>query len=176
VYGAVTLSSVDLGLMELGRQAARVLVDLIAGREVPQLLKITPRGLVVRQSTDVLVVARPELRVALQFIRENACRAITSSDVVEHVALSRSTLDRELQAATGRSIGAEIRRVRLTEAARLVRTTDLRMEQVARQAGFSSQQNLSRAYRLAFGTSPVADRSAQPRLDKVRDDERTRPN
>ncbi|WFE76669.1 LacI family DNA-binding transcriptional regulator [Roseinatronobacter sp. S2] len=62
IFAAATrppLTTIDMGLVELGRQAGLCLLDLIEGREVPPGLTHTPSQLVIRQScgADKTVIA-----------------------------------------------------------------------------------------------------------------------
>ena len=88
---------------------------LIRGESAPKeaVLLGHPRGLVRRQSTDVLAVEDEELEKALRYIREHACEGIRVSDVAAQTGHSPSTLECRIKAMLGRSIKSEIARVRL---------------------------------------------------------------
>lgn len=108
------LSSVQHDTMEIGRRAAEVLDWMMSGRaSVPKWSVISPKGVVQRRSTDVMNSPHPTVAEALRFIREKAGRPISVPQVARHVAVSRSTLDREFRRCLGRTTHEEIQRVRL---------------------------------------------------------------
>jgi transcriptional regulator GlxA family with amidase domain len=49
---------------------------------------------------------------------------------------------------------ADLRRVRLEEALRLVQATDLPLKAIARKVGMADEHTLSRAFSRHFGMSP----------------------
>src|SRR5581483_6120371 len=110
-----------------GWEAARLLGRLMRGRPVPDATFLPPEGVVTRQSSDVVAVGDERLAAALRHIRERACEGISVDDVLRAAPVSRSTLERGLRALLGRSPHAEIRRVQLDRARRLLRETDLKL-------------------------------------------------
>ena len=124
------------------------------GRRVPTRTFLPPRGVVTRQSTDIVAVEDPEAAAALRYIRENACRPIDASDVAEFQSVSRSTLDRYLQAAIGQSATAAIMQVRLAQVKADLANTDFPLTTIASRAGFASVQHLANLFRDRVGITP----------------------
>ncbi len=62
------------------------------------------------------------------------------------------------RALLGRSPAAEIRRIRLEHARRLVAHGDLPLAEVARRCGFGHVESLTRAFRRAYRQTPAAYR------------------
>ena len=56
------------------------------------------------------------------------------------------------------SIGRHLRQLRLEQACGLLRLGPQRVSEVAEQCGFASIYSFSRAFRLAYGVSPLAYR------------------
>lgn len=77
--------------------------------------------------------------------------------------LSIRQLERLFRAHLGITPGAHDRRVRLDRARLLLRQTGLSVLEVAVACGFASASHFSRAYRAAFGHSPIRERTG-PRL------------
>ena len=75
--------------------------------------------------------------------------------MVKRVGVSSSTLKSHFKAATGRTVHAEIQRVRLERAKQLIADTDLPLKQVAVQAGFQYVQYLTRLFRKCVGQTPA---------------------
>ncbi len=148
------LSSVDVNAVTVGYQAAAALARRMKGQRVPARTMIPPRGVVTRQSTDIIAVNDPEASEALRFIREHACRPTTADDVAAHLAVSRSTLDRCLRSAVGQSAAAAILQVRLSRVKADLAETDLTLQAIAIRAGFASVQHLANLFRDRVGVTP----------------------
>jgi LacI family transcriptional regulator len=149
------LSSVNLDLEGIGYAAADLLDRLIAGEPAPDhTIEIPPRGVVMRRSTDMLATDDVEVASALRFIRDNACRGICVTDVVRHVLISRSSLERRFKAVLGRTPSVEIRRVQLDRAKELLTETSLTLAAVARRSGFESRNYFSEVFHKSIGVTP----------------------
>lgn len=116
------LTSVVLDTYRIGFEAAAVLDRMIQGeRQESSSIRIEPRGVEVRQSTDVVCVEEDSrVAAALRFIRLKACSGICVNDVACGVATSRRTLERRFAKLTGKSIQDEITRVRLSRIKQLL--------------------------------------------------------
>ena len=72
----------------------------------------------------MLIFDDPDTCSALRYIRDNALDGIEVEDVIRHVNVSRSSLERKLH-AVGHTPGHEIRRVRIRHAVKLLVETEL---------------------------------------------------
>jgi len=144
-----------------GLEAARLLDGLMSGRPAPAAaVVVAPKGLVARESTDVLAYDDPEVRRAVQFIRDQANSAGLSVDqVARRCSLSRRTLERRFRTILGRSVGDEIVATRMATAEELLLETTLPLREVARRCGFRSQGYFTRVVRRHFGRTPAVLRS-----------------
>ena len=152
----VPLSSIDTQLEVVGYRAAQQLDRLMRGeitREEPPVL-IAPKGIVNRQSTDVLAVSHPAVVEALQFIKRSFANAITLDDIGAHVGMSKRGMEKAFLKHLNRSPSAELRRVRLDHAKRMLTGTNEKVETVARECGYSNSSNLSFAFNKDTGMSP----------------------
>ncbi len=149
-----SLSSVDVNASAVGYEAAASLSRLMRGRRVPARMFLPPRAVVTRQSTDIVAVESPEASAALRLIRERGCDGLTADDVAAALAVSRSTLDRMLNAAVGQSATSAIMQVRLARVKADLVETDLPMKSIARRAGFTSVQHLANLFRSRTGLTP----------------------
>jgi LacI family transcriptional regulator len=150
------LSSIEQGARRMGYQAAALLDRLMDGRRSPRVRYVVePEGVVARRSTDILALEDPDVLTAVRFIRSRACERIQVSDVAERTGLSRSTLKNRFKAAMGRSVHAEIQRVRIERAKQLIADTDLPLKQVALQAGFQYIPYMTRLFRRCVGQTPA---------------------
>jgi len=146
------LTSIDVCPQQIGYEAAALLDRMMAGKPAPrQPVLIRPRGVVTRQSTDVLATQDPKVVQAVAFIRDHACRPIRVADVLDHVRLSRAALEPRLKAVLGHTIHAEMQRVQLATVKSLLTESDLPLKQIARRCGFRYTQYMARAFRRATG-------------------------
>ncbi len=153
------LASVELGAERIGYAAAGMLAALLAGRQPKdRRVRVEPVGVVARASAETIVVADELVRDALRFIRQRATDGIGVEDVIAELGVSRRWLEVRFRRATGGSPAAEIRRVRIERAKRLLAETDVRIPEVAGAAGFHDAKLLIGVFRRTVGTTPTAYR------------------
>ena len=149
------LSSISTERFEIGREAARVLDELLLGTPpAGQLQKFCPRMVTERESTSTYVCEDADIAIAIAYIRQEALNGITIGDVVRKVNLSRRTLERRFAQIVGHSPGEEIRRVRIDAVKRGIEQNDQHLADLAAQCGYSCVSALSHSFRLATGMSP----------------------
>ncbi|MEM9367502.1 MAG: DNA-binding transcriptional regulator [Planctomycetota bacterium] len=149
------LSSVVPNAERVGFEAAVMLSKLMNGGPSPDdPLIIPPVDIITRLSTDVVAIDHAEVAAALAYIRENACRGLTVDKVLENVAVSRSTLERQLRKHLGRTPQQEIRNVQLRRVRELLVTTDLSAEQIAYRAGFDHPEYMHYVFKRVVGMTP----------------------
>ena len=150
------LSSVALNAEAGGYRVAALLDEMMQGRvRRKQSLVVEPLHVVVRRSTDIIALDDPDVVSALRFLHENAARPIGVDDVVRHVQLSRRSLEIRFQNAVGRTVHAEIQRVRLERAKQLLTETDLPIPKVAEATGYGSASYLGQVFRQSLGITPA---------------------
>jgi LacI family transcriptional regulator len=161
------LTSMRLAGEQVGFEAAKLLDRLMKGGKAPKKATLVkPLGIVFRKSTDTVAIDDPLLSAAIRLIREKASEGLRVKDILKHIPLSRSTLERGFREVLGRSPTAEINRVRLGSARRLLIDTEMTLEQIARRTGYSSVQYFSHAFRSMFGCTPGSYRKGQGVSDK----------
>lgn len=149
------LSSVDPNGRRIGYLAAEVLARLMDGRTAGATpVRVEPKGVVVRRSSDLFAVEDPDVLAALSYIREHAADPIRVADVVLFVAVSRRGLERRFNRLLKRTIQDEIYRVRVARARELLARTDLAMAEVAEGAGFRRPERLSEVFKRVTGMAP----------------------
>jgi LacI family transcriptional regulator len=132
------LTSIDVNSSRIGYEAAGLLAKAMNGEGVPDepVLLGPPRGVAARQSTDMLSVEDEEVASAIRFIREHAADDLRVSEVLARAERSPSTLERRIKKILGRTIKAEITRIRLTRAKLLLCETELPISKIALRIGF----------------------------------------
>jgi LacI family transcriptional regulator, galactose operon repressor len=154
------LSSVALNAEHGGYRTAHLLDQLMQGKvAAPQRLIVEPTEVVMRRSTDVQPYNGREVGTALSFIHRHRARNITVGDVAAAVGVSRRNLEVKFRKTVGRTILAEIQRVRLDHAKRMLRETDLPIPQIAEGSGYNSASYLTQVFRKEIGVSPAKFRA-----------------
>ena len=154
-FSPVPLTSVDPDFYRIGYEAARALDVVLRGAAPPaEPVRIPPKGVIERNSsdypseTDALVVR------AARMIRAGACRGLTVDEIADKLPVSYWTLNRRFRAAFGRTLLEELIRLRLAEAARLLSTTRLPLAEIAEQVGYGNAKHLSTSFSKHMGMPP----------------------
>lgn len=156
------LSSIDLGFERIGHRAAQLLDALMDGAAAPaEPLLLPPVSLVVRRSSDALVVDDPLVAAALRHIDEHLHEDLAIDRVAAQVATSRRTLSRRFNETLGMTIHAAITRRRLDRVKRLLVETSDPLKSIAHAAGFSDAIHLCRVFRRVEGATPSDFRSVR---------------
>ncbi len=149
------LTSVRFDGAAVGFAAAELLARMMRGGAHPKGETLfPPKGIVVRGSSDEFVITDRLVAHAARIIRENACTGLNVDDLCRKLNASRSTLDRRMRAALGRTPKDEILRVRFREVERLLRETDLTIDTIAEQTGFAHSHYLQAAFKEVHGLTP----------------------
>jgi LacI family transcriptional regulator len=161
------LSSVIPDPERIGHEAALWLDRMIQGESPEAMeLEIPPLGIAVRQSTDVFAVPDPILANALRFIRERACEGLTVQDLLDHLCVSRSWLERNFRKLISRSPQAAIRLVQIKRCKELLHSTSLSLEKIAGLTGFEHPEYMSVVFKRETGETPGKFRSRQAASSK----------
>lgn len=153
------LTSIQPDTHALGYTAAHWLHLLMQGKELPyQSLLLPPVQIIERGSTDTIASDDKVLVNALRFIRNHAHEGIDAARVVQHVGLSRSTVEVRFRHILKRSIKAEITRARIARSAVLLRETEMNLDEVARACGFATAPHFLRLFKEHEGMTPGAYR------------------
>ncbi|MEZ6190935.1 MAG: substrate-binding domain-containing protein [Phycisphaerales bacterium] len=156
-------SSVHSPMKQVGFEAAQALDKLMNGGAIEEKsILFSPTTVITRRSTDITTTSDSTVSQALLFIRENADKPIQVEDVLDQVAISRRSLEHKFKALLNRTPLAEIHRVHVEQAKRLLTETELPISVVAERSGFSSTSQMNMVFRRNTGKSPREFRR-QPR-------------
>ena len=159
-FATPALTSVRFDGQTVGYKAAELLERLMSGKSVKQReTLIPPKGIIVRASSDELVINDRLVANAVRLIREDANKGLNVDNLCKRLNVSRSTLDRRMKSALNRSPKEEISRIRFREVERLLIETDLTMETIAELTGFTHSHYLQAAFRQIYGETPGRFRS-----------------
>lgn len=94
------------------------------------------------------------LELMMTFIRHHIAESLPVARVAKAAGCSETTAQRLFTGHTGQSMQEWIRYRRMREAGSLLRTTGMRVSEVARLVGYSDPLYFSRAFRKAYGVAP----------------------
>ncbi|HEY7428438.1 MAG TPA: DNA-binding transcriptional regulator [Gemmataceae bacterium] len=153
------MSSIRFDMERAGYLAASWLDRLMDGESAPsQPIWFPPQEVVARRSTNLYAFDDAALNRVLAFIGEHACEGIRVSDLLSVAQLSMNELERRFQRHLGRTPKAELLRVQMEQAKRLLCDTNLSLKNIARRAGFSNENYFSNAFHRECGVRPTAYR------------------
>ena len=161
LFSTPTITSVDPDATAIGRLAAQTLDELIRRGVTRSDLqpRFSPcRGVTQRASTDVFPIKPEWMGDALLFIRHHVADGISSADVCRHVGRSHTLVSANFKKLLKTTIQAEITRVQLQEAQRLLRA-GLPPAKVSDLTGFRSLTYFSTCFSKAFGLPPSSFRA-----------------
>ena len=159
MFSTPRLSSIDPDATAIGHVAAETLAKMLENGSAaanPPTVVVPPKGVMARESTNTYPNAPHWLADAASFIRDNAAKGISASDVFRHVGFSRTLVERSFQKCLSSTVQKSIAAARIEEAKRLLSSTSLPIKEVASLSGFSTLEYLSRAFAAATGLSPSA--------------------
>ena len=150
------LSSIARCFNKAGYEAAMTLTSLMSG-ESPKSHEITveTKGIVPKQSTDILATDNRIIVEAIHFIRSNVNKPLTVAQVADHLAIHPRVLFNLFKEYLGHTVFDEIKHARIDEIARLLLETDLTVTDIAYEMGFNTPDNFSRYFHQAKQMSPT---------------------
>jgi LacI family transcriptional regulator len=158
----VPLSSVDTNLCELGYAAAAQLGKLMDGEidnhEPPVTVPI--KSIINRRSTEAIAVRHPAVAKALELMRSEFSNGLELEAVYACSGITKRGLEKAFQRHVNDSPASVLRRIRLDYAKNRLSQTDLKVESIAAECGYSNSSNLSNAFSREIGMSPQEYRNA----------------
>jgi len=127
---------------------------------VLQLMEFMPDQQ-VKQKT----VSRTTASKVMQWIEENYVQKFALADLSASLGLSQSYISRVFSQETGGSIADYLATRRVKRACELLRSTDLSIEAVGQQCGFSDAPYFITCFRKLIGRTPLQYRKAAFRLE-----------
>jgi len=150
-----TLSNIARDDERQERTACDLLARLMAGERAPRKpVMIPPKGIIERESTDVL--ATPDRLVAdvLRYIWNHIDVDLSVDQIAEIAGIKSRQLSNRFRKALGRTVTQELLRKRLEEMKVLLRNTDYPVSEAAARVGFNSIHYMNRKFRAVVGMSP----------------------
>ncbi len=159
---APPLSSIRVPWQQIGYHMGAQLHCHLQGRpwEKP-LLPIAPNGIHIRHSSDIYAVADDVVAKICHHIQIHSHEPLLVGNLAQTAGISRRGLERRFRRELGRSPHAEIQRLRLKHAQKLLRETSLPMKAIAEQSGWSSVQRFMAIFKAKTGKTPGQFRASE---------------
>jgi LacI family transcriptional regulator len=158
-FAQPTLTSIDVGAVQVGYRAAELLDDMMRKRRRPRTIDLSPVRVVERRSSRMIPPDDPQLSSFVKLLHHEACSGRTIEQMMADQPLSRSTLHRRFVAWCGRSPKAELQRLRLERARQLLADTNQTVEQISAACGFAHPKHLCRLFRQRARCTPLEYRA-----------------
>lgn len=151
------LSSVSRNDRELGRQAAKLLSQLLEGKRYSKLpILIPPDRVVARRSTDTIVIEDPEVAGVVQQIRDHLNEVFGVERILGLSPLSRRQLEQRFRRSVGSSPYAFLNELRVERAKTLLTESHKRtLTRIASECGFSELRRFRAVFRRLTRLSPA---------------------
>ena len=148
------LSSILPDHERAGFAAAERLDALMRGKNLkPRTISVKANKVVERETTQPITTSAHIVGKALAYIKRNATKGVGVTDVVGQLGCSRRLADLRFRENTGTTILKALTAQRMKELKRLLRETDIPINQAARRAGFTCIKRLERLFRSEEGLS-----------------------
>jgi AraC-like DNA-binding protein len=114
------------------------------------------------ESAAGVAVADERIGRVLARVRASPADPWTLDSLARVAAMSRSAFSERFRGLVGEAPIRYLTGQRLARAARLVRSTDMTLAEVARRVGYGSEEAFSRAFKARFGDAPSVFRRRAP--------------
>jgi len=102
-------------------------------------------------------------------------KILTNEDICNHLAISQSTLNRQLNAIRGVSIQGFVQEMRMEKAKHLLRTTKESISDIAAQCGYDDSTYFTRFFKQNCNMPPTKYRSIHQDKPEKKDEEKSEP-
>ena len=121
---------------------------------ISQVLSLILSEIYFREKTDESTVQDRHVTMVIRFMYENLKRSLTLEEISEEVKLSRSYLNTIFKTQTGRSPVEFFIHLKMQEACKLLKATDMYIYEVSSELGYEDQYYFSRIFKKVVGVSP----------------------
>lgn len=156
------LSTIRQGTERMGFLAAELLDKQLNGHLMtPAVHLVEPVGVMQSASTDFFAIDDDVVRQALDFIKHHACDGIQALHVLRELKLSRANVEFRFKQCMNSTIHQEIVKVQVDRVKQLLINTNLPLQSIAEEAGYSTVQYMTLAFKKRIGVTPGAYRRVQ---------------
>ncbi len=150
-----SLSSLGLPHEQVGHRAAALVHAALAGESLPtKPIRIAPLQVVPRASCSVSFAEDETVKQAMAYMEDHLHEGIRIDDVLDHLQLSRKSLEVRFREARNRTPHAELQYLRVRRAKRLIASTNMGLDDIALSCGFGSGARFSVVFRQHVDMTP----------------------
>lgn len=162
-----TISAVTGEIREVGLTMARLLDDMMSGKDVSsEPILIKPTGIRTRQSTDILAVDHMPTAKAINYMFTHYHEPLTVQQVSRHAGLTTRALRYFFDKYLDKTPGQLLTQLRMDRIRELLLTTDMTINAIAQQTGYGSNMALSLAFKREHnGQTPGSYRQRHRGVD-----------
>lgn len=113
----------------------------------------------MQQRTTTKEEYQKQVNIIIEYINNNLNEDLDLLTLAEKTIFSSFHFHRIMKSFLGESLGAFIMRIRVETAARLLRYTDLPIQDIAYQVGYDVPSSLSKVFKLFYNVSPTEFRN-----------------
>ena len=156
------LSSIGLGVEQGGYEAAKLMQLLIENKDQKAYdIIVKSTSIFTRQSTDICATTDKQIAMALNFIHQNIENNINVIDVLKKVSISRRALEKRFLEVTGSAVYKYICHLRIEKFSDKLFESEKSINEIAIEAGFNDNKNLSRLFKQINGCTPLQYRKSK---------------
>ncbi|MEM9069434.1 MAG: AraC family transcriptional regulator [Myxococcota bacterium] len=147
------------GMMSEQREpkpGSRRMIELLMEQLLVHLLRVVSAD---EEMPWLQALEDPRFARVLETIFDDPSANHTLDSLALVAGMSRSSFSERFTAVFGRSAVDLVKELRLRRAAKLLRTSDLAVKEIASEVGFGSRSHVSRAFKAAYGIDPASYRS-----------------
>lgn len=158
-HTSVRLSSINHDHERIGYEGAVLLNKILHGESPPCGIQyVQPTGITVRESSDSLAASDEIVKTALNFMIDQLSAPIGTQNVADHLGISRRNLEHRFKKCLNTTVHKKLLEFRLKKAAKLLRDTEDKVEEIAISSGFCHGPHLCRVFKGAYGQPPLSYR------------------
>ena len=105
--------------------------------------------------TDTLKAKKKAVKLAIDYVTRNFYRNIGLREIAESVSLAPNYLSHLFKRETGINLTQFVLSVRMSNAEKLVRTTNLRILKISDMSGYAAPSNFGQLFKNTFGVTPA---------------------
>lgn len=148
-FGAPAISSISLPYLHMAHKAVEIIESGVIDNIHLEHGEVVPR----ESTIDAMAQRSPFTKLA-ELIRSYGVEGITVDELAQLAGVSRSSLERNYREVHGESPSTALKRVRMQEIERLLKSTNLTINTIAEMVGFASTRSFFTMFEREHAMSP----------------------
>ena len=160
------IENAHVNLLTVDHMSRRFAALIDEANSVEELEQIT-KDLVYEYTATVMKVKSlnysPRISKAIQYIEMHLDQPISLEQLAENIELAPAYLSRLFNQEVGQTVSQYIMSLRLDKGRNLLKTTSMRIDEVAQFVGFNQQSYFTKCFRQQYGLTPLQYRKQHKR-------------